>query len=73
MAGARDALFPLYSIIYTRSWLRLVGVPVGERAEVSTAVGPSRLTRLADSSFAADDVVFASARARGGWPGVRAG
>jgi non-ribosomal peptide synthetase-like protein len=70
MAAARDVLFPLYSSVYTRPWLRLLGVPVGKRSEVSTAVGLNRFTSLADTSFAADDVVFAGARARAGWLGL---
>ena len=65
--AARGVLFPLYSSLYTRAWLRLLGVPVGRRTEVSTAVGLNRLTSFAELSFAADDVVFAGARARNGW------
>ena len=67
MAGTSETLFPLYSSIYTRAWLRLLGVTVGKRAEVSTAVGLNRLTSFGARSFAADDVVLAGARARGGW------
>jgi len=67
LAGARGVLFPLYSSVYTRPWLRLLGIQVGRRAEVSTAVGLHRHVSFAATSFAADDVVFASARARGGW------
>lgn len=65
--AARGVLFPLYSSLYTRAWLRLLGVPVGRRTEVSTAVGLNRLTSFGELSFAADDVVFAGARARNGW------
>ena len=67
MAATRSTLFPLYSSVYTRSWLRLLGIRVGTRTEVSTAVGLSRLATVGDTSFLADDVVFATARARGGW------
>jgi non-ribosomal peptide synthetase-like protein len=67
MAGSRGILFPLYASVYTRSWLRLLGVRVGRRTEISTAVGLNRLTRFGDRSFAADDVVLAGAKARGGW------
>lgn len=67
MAGTRGILFPLYSSIYTRPWLRLLGLRVGRRAEVSTAVGLNRLATLADTSFLADDVVFSIGRASGGW------
>jgi hypothetical protein len=51
MSASRDILFPLYSSVFTRRWLRLAGVPVGPRTELSTLVGANRLT-----SFAADDV-----------------
>jgi non-ribosomal peptide synthetase-like protein len=67
MASARGVLFSLYSSIYTRAWLRLAGIEVGRRAEVSTVVGANRLTSFGEKSFAADDVVLAGARARGGW------
>ncbi len=66
MAQAHGILFPLYSSIYTRRWLALLGIKVGKRTEVSTAVGLNRLVSFADTSFAADDVVFAGTRARGG-------
>jgi acetyltransferase-like isoleucine patch superfamily enzyme len=66
MAQARGILFPLYSSVYTRRWLALLGIKVGRRTEVSTAVGLNRLISFADTSFAADDVVFAGTRARGG-------
>jgi non-ribosomal peptide synthetase-like protein len=66
MAQASGILFPLYSSIYTRRWLALLGIKVGKRTEVSTAVGLNRLVSFADTSFAADDVVFAGTRARGG-------
>jgi len=67
MADARGVLFPLYASLYVKPWLRLMGVQVGTRTEVSTAVGLSRLTRLGATSFLADDVVFATGRGRGGW------
>ena len=63
---ARGVLFPLYASVYTRSWLRVLGIKVGRRTEVSTAVGLNRLVSLGDTSFLADDVVFAGIRARGG-------
>jgi len=67
MNQARGALFPIYSSLYTRPWLRLAGVPIGKRTEVSTVVGLSRLTRFGEGSFATDDVVLAGTKARGGW------
>ena len=67
MEQSRFALFPLYASSFTNRWLRLCGIPVGPRTEVSNVVGLNRLTRLGSASFAADDVVFACARARDGW------
>jgi non-ribosomal peptide synthetase-like protein len=66
LGRARDVLFPLYASVYTRSWLRMLGIHVGKRTEVSTAVGLNRHTSLGETSFFADDVVFAGARSRGG-------
>ena len=67
MNQARGVLFPLYSSLYTRPWLRLAGIQIGKRTEISTAVGLNRLTRFGEESFATDDVVLAGAKARGGW------
>jgi len=67
MAASREILFPLYASVFTRAWLRLAGIQVGRRTELSTVVGMNRLTSFAQTSFAADDVVFAGARARDGW------
>ncbi len=67
MGATRGVLFPLYSSVYTRGWLRLLGVCAGARSEVSTAVGLNRLTALGATSFLADDVVLSVGRARGGW------
>lgn len=65
--SSKLTLFPLYMSLYTRAWLRLAGVRIGERTELSHAVGLSRLVSIAGTSFAADDVTFATARARDGW------
>jgi non-ribosomal peptide synthetase-like protein len=70
LAAARGVLFPLHSSMYVGPWLRLAGIPVGKRAEISTAVGLNRLTSLADASFAADDAGLVPARAHGGWLNV---
>jgi non-ribosomal peptide synthetase-like protein len=64
---SQGILFPMYSSIYTRPWLRLLGIKVGKRTEVATSTGLNRLVSLGGTSFAADDVVFAGARSRGGW------
>jgi non-ribosomal peptide synthetase-like protein len=66
MAQSRAVLFPLYSSVFTRAWLRLLGIRVGKGTEVSTAVGLNRLVRLGELSFVADDAAFAGTRARGG-------
>jgi non-ribosomal peptide synthetase-like protein len=70
LRGARGALFPLHASIYVGPWLRLAGIPVGRRVEVSTAVGLNRFTSLAEASFAADDAGLISARAHRGWLAV---
>jgi non-ribosomal peptide synthetase-like protein len=67
MTAARGVLFPLHASIYVGAWLRLAGIPVGKRAEISTASGLNRLTSLDDASFAADDAALVGARAHGGW------
>ncbi len=67
MEGAVGVLFPLYASVFTRSWLRLCGLSVGKRTEMSHAVTLTRLATLGDTSFSADDVVFAVNRVRGGW------
>jgi non-ribosomal peptide synthetase-like protein len=67
LASARVILFPLYNSLYTRSWLRLMGLRIGRRTEISTALGLNTLVSFGERSFVADDVVFASARARDGW------
>jgi non-ribosomal peptide synthetase-like protein len=67
LSTARVLLFPLFASLYTRSWLRLMGIPVGARTEISTAVGLNRLVRFGDHAFVADDAVLACARARSGW------
>jgi len=71
MEQSRGVLFPLYSTVFTRAWLRLLGISVGRRTEVSTAVGLNPLVRLGEMSFVTDDVVFAGTRARGGLIEVR--
>jgi non-ribosomal peptide synthetase-like protein len=65
--ASNAALFPLYASVYTRAWLRLHGLRVGRRTEVSTTEGLSRLDRLGDTSFVADHPMFAGARTHRGW------
>jgi non-ribosomal peptide synthetase-like protein len=67
LTAAKGVLFPLHLSIYTRSWLRLLGMKVGRGIEMSTFSGLSPLVSFSDTSFAADEVFYASARARDGW------
>ncbi len=67
MESARSALFPLYATVYTRWWLRLHGLRVGRRTEVSTAQGLNRLVSMGETTFVADAPMFATARAHRGW------
>jgi non-ribosomal peptide synthetase-like protein len=60
-------LFPLYASLYTRGWLRAMGIDVGRRTEISTSTGLNRLVCFGELSHATDDVGFCGARARGGW------
>jgi non-ribosomal peptide synthetase-like protein len=61
------SLFPLYMSIYTRIWLRLLGIRVGPRTEMSHAVTINGQVTVGETSFAADDVGYLCARARAGW------
>ena len=65
--GAGGALFSLYASLYTRSWLRLAGVSVGRRSEISTSTGLNPLVSFGELAQATDDVGFCTARARDGW------
>jgi non-ribosomal peptide synthetase-like protein len=67
MESAGGALFPLYASLYTRPWLRLMGIRVGARTEISTSTGLTPLVSFGERSHATDDVGFCGARARGGW------
>jgi non-ribosomal peptide synthetase-like protein len=71
MTRSQGILFPLYMSVYTRSWLRLLGIEVGRRTEMSTALGLTPLVSVASTSFAADEVVFSGVRARNGLIEVR--
>ena len=65
--GSATALFPLYATIYTRIWLRLHGLDVGRRTEVSTTEGLNPLVSLGDTCFVADHPMFSGTRAHRGW------
>ncbi|MFF4582093.1 Pls/PosA family non-ribosomal peptide synthetase [Streptomyces sp. NPDC001373] len=64
---ARDTLFPLYAALATPVWLRLLGMRVGRRAEVSTVLGLPSLTTVGDGAFLADDTLTAPCELGGGW------
>ncbi|MFJ8209158.1 Pls/PosA family non-ribosomal peptide synthetase [Streptomyces sp. NPDC096033] len=64
---ARDTLFPLYAALVTPVWLRLLGMRVGRRAEVSTVLGLPSLTTVGDGAFLADDTLTAPCELGGGW------
>jgi non-ribosomal peptide synthetase-like protein len=63
---ADAVLFPLYASLFTAPWLRLMGIRVGRRCEISTSTGLTPLVSLGAFSQATDDIAFCSVRARGG-------
>jgi non-ribosomal peptide synthetase-like protein len=65
--SAAAVLFSLYASLYTRTWLRLAGLRIGRRTELSTSTGLSPLVSFGELSHATDDVGYCAARARGGW------
>ncbi|WP_442907089.1 Pls/PosA family non-ribosomal peptide synthetase [Kitasatospora sp. NBC_01250] len=64
---ARETLFPLYAGLATPVWLRLLGMKVGRRAEVSTVLALPSLTTVGDGAFLADDTLIAPYELGGGW------
>ncbi|MFG2824977.1 Pls/PosA family non-ribosomal peptide synthetase [Kitasatospora sp. NPDC048365] len=64
---ARETLFPLYAGLVTPVWLRLLGMRVGRRAEVSTVLALPSLTKVGDGAFLADDTLIAPYELGGGW------
>jgi non-ribosomal peptide synthetase-like protein len=67
MDAARETLFPLYAGLITPVWLRLLGMRVGRRAEVSTVLALPSLTKVGDGAFLADDTLIAPYELGGGW------
>ncbi|MEU6659074.1 Pls/PosA family non-ribosomal peptide synthetase [Streptomyces sp. NPDC046821] len=67
MDAARETLFPLYAGLITPLWLRLLGMKVGRRAEVSTVLALPSLTTVGDGAFLADDTLTAPYELGGGW------
>ncbi|KAB1150565.1 amino acid adenylation domain-containing protein [Streptomyces luteolifulvus] len=67
MDRSRETLFPLYAGLVTPVWLRLLGMRVGRRAEVSTVLALPSLTTVGDGAFLADDTLTAPYELGGGW------
>ncbi len=67
MAMSLRTLKPLYATIYTPYWMRMMGVHVGKRAEISTVnhLSADQLY-LGDEVFLADSVSIGAARVRQG-------
>ncbi|KAF2212996.1 hypothetical protein CERZMDRAFT_67241 [Cercospora zeae-maydis SCOH1-5] len=57
MLDARSTLFPIYSSLFTPTWLRLTGAKIGRNVEISTVVPIPKLLQVADDAFLADDVL----------------
>ncbi|WP_225822112.1 Pls/PosA family non-ribosomal peptide synthetase [Streptomyces naphthomycinicus] len=67
MDRSRQVLFPLYAGLVTPVWLRLLGMRIGRRAEVSTVLALPSLTTVGDGAFLADDTLTAPYELGGGW------
>ncbi|WP_338403692.1 Pls/PosA family non-ribosomal peptide synthetase [Cellulosimicrobium arenosum] len=67
MDSARTPLFPLYSSVFTPTWLRLLGARVGKDVEASTVVGLPSMMDVARGAFLADDTMVAPYALGGGW------
>jgi len=65
--SARTLLFPLYSSLFTPTWLRWLGAEVGRGVEASTVLLLPKMTSIADGAFLADDTMIASYELGGGW------
>jgi non-ribosomal peptide synthetase-like protein len=60
-------LFAMWASLLTRPWLRLMGIEVGHRSEISTATGLNPLVRFGAYCQSTDDIGFCGVRARHGW------
>lgn len=60
---ALELILPIYATLYLRPWYKLMGVRIGERAEISTATAITPdLVEIGAESFVADGVVFGAPR-----------
>ncbi|WP_042398667.1 Pls/PosA family non-ribosomal peptide synthetase [Streptacidiphilus carbonis] len=64
---ARGALFPLYAGLITPTWLRALGMKVGQGVEASTVLALPSMTTVGDGAFLADDTLIAPYELGGGW------
>jgi non-ribosomal peptide synthetase-like protein len=65
--SARVILFPLYSSLFTPTWLRMLGAKVGREVEASTVLLIPSMTTIDDGAFLADDTMVATYELSGGW------
>ncbi|GAA1739973.1 Pls/PosA family non-ribosomal peptide synthetase [Microbacterium paludicola] len=65
--SARTILFPIYSSLFTPTWLRLLGAKVGRDVEASTVLLIPSMTVIDDGAFLADDTMVGTYELRGGW------
>ncbi|SDJ52983.1 non-ribosomal peptide synthetase terminal domain of unknown function [Frankineae bacterium MT45] len=67
MDSARSLLFPIYSSLFTPTWLRALGAQVGHGVEASTVLLLPKMTQVNDGAFLADDTMIASYELGRGW------
>ena len=65
--SSRTLLFPIYSSLFTATWLRMLGARVGRDVEASTVLLIPKLTRIDDGAFLADDTMVATYELHAGW------
>jgi non-ribosomal peptide synthetase-like protein len=64
---ARTFLFPLYSSLFTPTWLRMLGAKVGHNVEASTVLMLPKMSIISDDVFLADDTMIAPYALGNGW------
>ncbi|QAY72543.1 amino acid adenylation domain-containing protein [Agromyces protaetiae] len=64
---SRTILFPLYSSLFTPTWLRMLGAEIGRDVEASTVLLLPAMTSVGDGAFLADDTLVASYELGGGY------
>lgn len=72
MDTSLDVIYSLYATIYTKYWLRLLGVKTGRGSEISTlSYFDPNLLALGEYSFIADQATIGAAVFHNGWFAVR--